>query len=129
MKDVATDSRSLSAERNFQNMLSASLAEIPSPNTVLPVAILERPSLESSENFSDNNREKQVNFRVGGKMDYLSVNDAKRRVALKDPNSRNAARRRLGISSVNSSQMNMSRNSRTATKLPPRPKWNASGRI
>ena len=83
MKDAATDSRELSAERNFQNMLlSASLAEIPIPQSVLPVAILERPSLEADDDSFDYN-EKRVNIQVG-KLDHLNVNDANRRVAFKD---------------------------------------------
>ena len=57
MRDAATDSRSLSAERNFQNMLTASNEMIPAPQSVLPVAILERPSLEVSEMSMDGHKQ------------------------------------------------------------------------
>jgi len=57
MKDAYTDSRSLSAERF--NMQSTSQADIPAPLSVLPMAILERPSLEDGSDIK-----KSINLKV-----------------------------------------------------------------
>jgi len=57
MKDAYTDSRSLSAERF--NMQSTSQADIPAPLSVLPMAILERPSLEDGSDVK-----KSINLKV-----------------------------------------------------------------
>ena len=92
MKDAATDSRSLSAERNFQNMLSASQVDIPAPQSILPVAILERPSLEVSELSDKVAHQQQQHHGV----DHLDIHrptrsarmqqklDANRKVAFRD---------------------------------------------
>ena len=71
-RDAATDSRSFSAERNFQNMLLSSEAAAhqqqttdvaPVPHTFVPVSIQERPSLESSEFSEQKRNEKERRYR------------------------------------------------------------------
>ena len=54
-------------------MLSASQAEIPAPQSVLPVAILERPSLEVSE-MSDMVHKQMESQQSPRRMDHLTIN-------------------------------------------------------
>ena len=60
-------------------MPSSTQTEVPEPMSVLPQAILERPSLEAAESFE---YDKRVDLQVKT-MDNLALNDANRRVAFK----------------------------------------------
>ena len=80
--DLKSDNQHSDQHDNTQNFhihnMSTSQAEIPAQTTVLPMAILERPSLEDSA-MAD---ERRVNLQVE-KLD-VSHGDANRRVAFKD---------------------------------------------
>jgi len=93
------------------------------PSSILPMAILERPSLEDASISKGH-----INLKV----ENVDADDSSKRVGFRrDKNSRAAARKRLGMS-TNSSQLNIrrlsSRNVKTK-EMPPRPKWNSSQRI
>ncbi len=112
-----------SSHPRTKSPLMAETETMPLPQSILPMAILERPSLEDASASKD---------RINLKVEQVDTEDASKKVAFRENLSRAAARRRLGIASGNSSQLNISRISARGGKskdMPPRPKWNSSQRI
>jgi len=124
VRDAYTESRSASGER--RNLSTMSQAELPNSLSILPTAILERPSLEDASDFKKNSN---INLKVPAIRGFGVASRQSAVARNKDHLTRASARARLGISSVNSSTLNSSRLSTRAKQTQPRPGWNSSGRL